>query len=330
MQKIAVLGAGSWGTALAILLANNGHHTLLWGRNPERMKNMVQQSCNPYFLADIAFPKTLYPSSNLQQVLTEAHDILIAVPSHAFHSLLLKIYDILPNIKKISWASKGLEQKTYKLLHQLVFDTFGKNTTIAVISGPTFAREVALNYPTAVTVAASDQHYAEHLVSLLRSKTFRPYTSNDMIAIEIAGACKNILAIAAGIADGLGFGANTRAALITRGLAEICRMCEALGGRKETLMGLAGLGDLLLTCTDNQSRNRRMGLALAEGLSVSQAEKSIKQVVEGIQSALAVFNLAQNINVDVPIIEQVYRVLYQQQTPQAAVSSLLSREQKPE
>ncbi len=330
MSNIAVLGAGSWGTALALLVANNGHQTLLWGRNVERMQEMAKQSCNPYFLPGIPFPKNLIPSSNLKKVLAQADDILVVVPSHAFRQLLEKVHRYQPHLKKISWASKGLEQITYNLLHKVVFDIFGQQTTVAIISGPTFANEVALGYPTAVTIASKNDNYSQHLAKILRSKTFRPYTSKDMIAIEIAGACKNVLAIAAGIADGLGFGANTRSALITRGLAEICRISEALGGHKETLMGLAGLGDLLLTCTDNQSRNRRMGLALAKGFSVEQAQQEIQQVVEGVANAQAIYHLAQNINVEIPIIEQVYQVLYQQQTPEDAVTALLSREQKSE
>ncbi|MCU7800436.1 MAG: NAD(P)-dependent glycerol-3-phosphate dehydrogenase [gamma proteobacterium symbiont of Lucinoma myriamae] len=329
-QSITVLGAGSWGTALAILLAKNGHDVLLWGRNKEKIDAMHHAGENTFFLPGIPFPETLSVSSNLQYAVAHSDELLLVVPSHAFRDTLLQVSAIEPSMQSISWATKGLEPDTYKMLHQVVDEVFPDLTKKAVISGPTFATEVAMGSPTAVTIAANDISYAQHLSELLCNATFRPYISHDIIGLEIGGAAKNIMAIAAGIADGLGYGANTRAALITRGLHEISRLCHKLGGENQTMMGLSGLGDLLLTCTDDQSRNRRMGLAISTGKSIEQAEVEIKQVVEGVQAAKQIYSLAQKLNIEMPIVEQVYQVLYQGLSPQKAVQNLLTREYKTE
>lgn len=329
-QSITVLGAGSWGTALAILLAKNGHDVLLWGRNEEKISAMKSAGENTFFLPDIQFPQTLSLSNDLEQAVLQNEDLLVVVPSHAFRDTLLQVSTIKPVLQSISWATKGLEPDTLKLLHQVVDDVFPKLTRKAVISGPTFATEVAKGFPTAVTIAANDIHYAQHLSGLLCNATFRPYISLDIIGLEIGGAAKNVMAIAAGIADGLGYGANTRSALITRGLNEISRLSKKMGGEKQTLMGLSGLGDLLLTCTDDQSRNRRMGLAIGTGKSIEQAEVEIKQVVEGVQAAKQIYSLAKKLNIEMPIIEQVYNVLYQGMAPKKAVQNLLTREYKTE
>ncbi|MCN4143902.1 MAG: NAD(P)-dependent glycerol-3-phosphate dehydrogenase [Thiohalomonas sp.] len=329
-QSIAVLGAGSWGTALAILLAKNGHDVLLWGRNKEKIDAMHHAGENTFFLPAIPFPETLSVSSNLEQAVLQSDDLLVVVPSHAFRTTLLQINAIKPALQSISWATKGLEPNTHQLLHQVVDEVFPGLIKKAVISGPTFATEVAMGLPTAVTIAANDITYAQHLSELLCNSTFRPYISQDIIALEIGGAAKNVMAIAAGIANGLGYGANTRSALITRGLHEISRLCNKLGGENQTMMGLSGLGDLLLTCTDDQSRNRRMGLAIATGKSIKQAETEIKQVVEGIQAAKQIYSLAKELNIEMPIVEQVYQVLHQGLAPQKAVQNLLTREYKTE
>ncbi len=329
-QTISVLGAGSWGTALAILLAKNGHEVLLWGRNKEKVAAMQEAGENPLFLPGIAFPETLKVTHDLASALAQSEELLVVVPSHAFHDILLKIKAIKPHIQSLCWATKGLEPENQQLLHQVVDDVFPDLSDQAVISGPTFAREVAVGLPTAVTIAAKNINYAQHLSRLLRNATFRPYVSQDMTGLEVGGAAKNVMAIAAGIADGLGYGANTRAALITRGLHEIGRLSHKMGGKNQTLMGLSGLGDLLLTCTDDQSRNRRMGLAIGKGISIEQAQAEINQVVEGIQAARLIHSLAKKQHIEMPIIEQVYQVLYHNLDPHKAVQNLLTREYKTE
>jgi len=329
-HNISVLGAGSWGTALAILLAKNGYKVLLWGRSTEKMLAMQKACENNYFLPGIAFPDTLSVTSDMALAVKQSDDILVVVPSHAFRDTLLKIQSINNTPQSLSWATKGLEADTSQLLHTVVTEVFGNLPRQAVISGPTFAKEVAMGLPTAVTIASNNQNYAQHLASLLCNETFRPYLSEDIIGLEVGGAAKNVMAIAAGIADGLGFGANTRSALITRALHEIGRLSSCLGGRQKTLMGLSGLGDLLLTCTDNQSRNRRMGLAIGAGKSIEQAQEEIKQVVEGLQTAKLIYTLASAHQVEMPIVEQVYKVLHQNLPPKKAVYNLLSREYKSE
>ncbi|MCW8971978.1 MAG: NAD(P)H-dependent glycerol-3-phosphate dehydrogenase [Gammaproteobacteria bacterium] len=329
-DPIAVLGAGSWGTALAIQLARNGIEVLLWGRNADEMARMAADRCNTRYLPDIGLPEKLSPVADLAQTLATAADVLVVVPSHAFRQTLTQIAPLLKPGSRVAWATKGLEPGSRKLLHQVARETLGEGYPAAVISGPTFAKEVARGLPTAVTVASTDPHTAEHFAACLHGGTFRAYTASDVVGVELGGACKNVLAIAAGIADGLGYGANTRAALITRGLAELMRLGAPLGGHPETFMGLAGLGDLVLTCTDDQSRNRRVGLALGQGKSLEEAIASIGQAVEGVKSAPEVFALAREIGVEMPITEQVYRVLYEGETAREAVAALLHREQKAE
>lgn len=327
---IAVLGAGSWGTALAISLSRDGRETLLWGRDPEQVTTFDSVRCNIRYLPDVSFPEALKVSSNLEDTLSKAEEIIVVVPSHAFRSILETIKPLVSKTQRIAWATKGFETGSGKLLHQVAEDVFGSEHSFAVISGPTFAGEVARGLPTAVTVASSDNDYAEYLATRLHTETFRIYTSDDIIGVEVGGAVKNVLAIAAGISDGLKFGANARAALVTRALAEIMRLGTDLGASRETLMGLTGLGDLILTCTDNQSRNRRLGLALGQGKSLEDALSEIKQVVEGVQTAREVHELATSRGIDMPIIHSVYMILYEGMKPSEAVHSLLSREQKAE
>ena len=329
-QAIAVIGAGSWGTALAVLLSRSDKPTWLWARNPEHVKLMQDERANQRYLPDVVLPDALVISDQLQEVISHSHDVLVVVPSHAFRATLQSIKPYLTLQHRLAWATKGFEPGSGKLMHEVAQDELGALTAMAVISGPTFAREVARGLPTAVTVASRDAAFAKYLAERLHDDTFRAYTSDDLVGVQIGGSVKNVLAIAAGIADGLGFGANTRAALITRGLAEMMRLGIALGGQPETFMGLAGLGDLVLTCTDNQSRNRRFGLALGQGQTVKEALAAIDQVVEGAQTAQEVHRLATRMGVDMPITEQVYAVINQGQTPQAAVHALLAREQKPE
>lgn len=330
-SSIAVIGAGSWGTALAALLARSGNNVCLWARNTQQLEQIKQDKINHRYLPGIKLPDNLSVSSDLDAVIKQHQDILLVVPSHAFRKTLQVIKPLLtPQQHRLAWATKGFEFGTGKLLHQIVNEEIDSIQSCAVISGPTFAMEVAKGLPTAVTVASNDEVYAAHFAGLLHDETFRAYTSTDVVGVEVGGSVKNALAIATGIADGLGFGANTRAALITRGLAEMMRLGTCIGGQAETFMGLAGLGDLVLTCTDNQSRNRRFGLAIGEGKTVEQAQASIDQVVEGIQTVKEIHKLAVQHAIDMPIATQVYQVIYQGCTPIEAVHALLGREQKPE
>lgn len=312
-----------------MLLARNNAPVLLWGRNAEHMAQLAKERSNERFLPGVAFPGSLQVSADLTHVLSIAHDCLIAVPSHAFRETVTRLAPHLKPHMRIAWATKGLEPGSGKLLHEVAQELLGARAT-AVISGPTFAREVAAGSPTALTVASTTPRFAADLAARLHNDTLRAYTSDDVVGVELGGAVKNVLAIAAGIADGLGYGANTRAALITRGLAEMMRLGVALGGKRETFMGLAGLGDLVLTCTDDQSRNRRLGLALARGAALADALRDIGQIVEGVPTAREVLRLAKTRGIEMPISEQVYCVLYENKNPRAAVQALLQREPKAE
>lgn len=329
-KPIAVLGAGSWGTALAIQLARSNGTVTLWGHDAKLMADIAEQRMNERYLPGIPLPNELVLSADLASSVSDTQDILVVVPSHAFHSVLTALRPHLVSGARVAWATKGLESGSGKLLHEVAQEVLGKNVPVAVVSGPTFAREVAEGLPTAVTVASSDKQFAADIAERLHSKTFRAYTSEDVAGVEVGGAVKNVLAIAAGIADGLGYGANARTALITRGLAEMMRLGEALHGQRETFEGLAGLGDLVLTCTDDQSRNRRLGLSLGQGKRLEDALAAIDQVVEGVQTAREVHDLALSQGVDMPITEQVYAVLYEARKPKDAVLALLNRDQKAE
>jgi glycerol-3-phosphate dehydrogenase (NAD(P)+) len=325
MSTIAVLGAGSYGTALAIQLARLGNDTRLWGRDAAQMQRLEAERVNAEYLPGCKLPPALKPTSDLRAAVADAEDLLLAVPSHALHAVLRVVAPLLRPEQGIACAVKGIEPDTGKLMHEVIGDIVGTQRKFAMISGPTFAKEVGRGMPTAVTVASTDPEYAEKIVHALHGQGFRAYTSDDVIGVEVGGSVKNVLAIAVGIADGLGLGANTRAGVITRGLAEIMRLGEAMGGRRETFMGLAGLGDLVLTCTDDQSRNRRMGLALAKGKSVQEALAEIKQVVEGVRVAPEVLRLARKHHVEMPISEQVAGVLAGKITAIDAVRSLATR-----
>lgn len=329
-NKLAVLGAGSWGTALAILAARNGTPTMLWGHNPEHIESLKKTRLNQQYLPKNPFPDSLSVTPEIESIATFADFLLIVVPSHAFKKTLTKLAPYLKESHKIAWATKGFCDDSGELLHQTVASTLGTKICSAALSGPTFASEVAANLPTAVTIAATNPFFSQQLAEIFRNPRFRVYTSVDIIGVQIGGAVKNVLAIAAGIADGLGFGANTRAALITRGLTEIQRLGQKLGGKPESFVGLAGLGDLILTCTDNQSRNRRFGLAIGQGQTHESAKKDIGQEIEGIATAKNTYQLAKQYSIEMPIVEQVYKVLYNGLDPNIAVQNLLLREQKSE
>jgi glycerol-3-phosphate dehydrogenase (NAD(P)+) len=329
-SRFLVIGAGSWGTALAILLSRQGREVCLWGNQPEHMQALQVDRENKQYLPDCPLPDTLQIVDDWQTCLPECEQVLIVVPSSAFQIVCQMLAVHLPADMPVCWATKGLQPNTQALLHVVAENELGKQRPLAVVSGPTFAAELAKGLPTAMTVASYNHDYAEYLASCLRDSHSRVYTSSDMIGVQVGGAAKNVIAIAAGIADGLGFGANTRAALITRGLHEIMRLGVALQGERETFMGLTGLGDLVLTCTDNQSRNRRFGYALSQGQGIDQARESIGQVVEGIAAATDVILLARRLKIEMPITEQVYSVVQGTHSPSQAVRNLLSREPKRE
>lgn len=329
-SPIGVIGAGSWGTALAVCLARNGHPVRLWGHDPAHSARLAAERRNAEFLPGIDFPEKLTASNDLVRIADECDDLLIVVPSEFFRATLVQLHGHLHDASRIAWATKGLEEGSGKLLHQIAAEELGADRPLAVVSGPTFAMEVARGLPTALTVASADPRFANDFAAALHGGEMRAYTATDVIGVEVGGAIKNILAIAAGIADGLGFGANARAALITRGLREIMRLGVHLGGEAETFMGLTGIGDLVLTCTDDQSRNRRFGLAIGRGADVATARAGIDQVVEGLGTARVTHELASRLGVDMPIVEQVYQVLWNGRRPEHAVRSLFERDQKAE
>jgi glycerol-3-phosphate dehydrogenase (NAD(P)+) len=327
--RLSVLGAGSWGTALAIQLARNGALVSLWGHDPTEIDALNRDRENTRYLPGVALPEGLEPVADLTASVREADEILVVVPSHAFSDVCAKLARLRPDLGALSWATKGFDHEAHELLSSVVRRHFPQ-CDMAVVSGPTFAREVARGLPTAITVASNNPRHAERVARYLHAGSFRAYTSDDLVGVQVGGAAKNVMAIAAGISDGLGFGANARAALITRGLHEITLLGLAMGGRPETFVGLAGLGDLALTCTDDQSRNRRMGLALARGLDIARARAEIGQEVEGIATAREVRFMARQYRVEMPITEQVHQVLFGGLDPRSAVQNLLSREPKAE
>lgn len=328
--SVAVLGAGSWGTALALQLARNGQAVRLWGHDPAHRERLREERCNNRYLPGIAFPDDLTIAPSLAAAVTDADHALIATPSHAFAALLDLLVPTLDANCGFAWATKGLEHGGGRFLHELVSERLGTARPAAVVSGPSFAREVARGMPTALTVASRDAAHAHRIAALLHGGNMRVYTSQDVVGVELGGALKNVLAIATGVADGLGFGANARAALITRGLAEMVRLGQVVGGQRETFMGLTGVGDLVLTCTDDQSRNRRFGIGIGQGQTAAAAYAAIGQVVEGAHAVREILRIARRHGVTMPISEQVERVIHEGLAPRRAVEALLSRDIKPE
>jgi glycerol-3-phosphate dehydrogenase (NAD(P)+) len=326
---MTVIGAGSWGTALAIQLAREGHITHLWGRDAVQLDDMRRSRRNVRYLPEAVFPDSLQVANGLEAALEESRDALIAVPSHAFRATLESIEPHLRPQTRIAWATKGFEIATGLLPHQVAAQVLGARPG-AVLSGPTFAREVGAGLPTAMTVASRDAVFAKELALRLSGPGFRAYTQTDIMGVEVGGAVKNVIAIGSGIADGMGFGANTRVALITRGLAEMMRLGVMLGAARETFMGLAGLGDLVLTCTDDQSRNRRFGMALGQGRSLEDAQLGIGQVVEGLTAARAVYEVAERLQVDMPICREIFHIMHEGKPLRAAVQALMGREVRSE
>ncbi|MEQ9945054.1 NAD(P)H-dependent glycerol-3-phosphate dehydrogenase [Pectobacterium aroidearum] len=329
--SMTVIGAGSYGTALAITLARNGHRVVLWGHNSAHIQALQAARCNQAFLPDVPFPDSLQLETNLAQALAASRNVLVVVPSHVFGDVLRQLKPHLRADARIVWATKGLEAETGRLLQDVAREALGETIPLAVVSGPTFAKELAAGMPTAIALASTDSEFADDLQRLLHcGKSFRVYSNPDFIGVQLGGAVKNVIAIGAGMSDGIGFGANARTALITRGLAEMTRLGTALGADPSTFMGMAGLGDLVLTCTDNQSRNRRFGMMLGQGMDVQSAQDSIGQVVEGYRNTKEVLALAQRYGVEMPITEQLWQVLYCGKDAREAALSLLGRTRKDE
>ncbi len=329
-QSVCVLGAGSWGTALANLIAENGHAVSLWDKNPARIESLLQTGRNDRYLPGLALSSNIRCESRLDQALAGKDLVLLAVPSHGFKSCLQFLKPRLPSDANLAWGTKGLDPDSGRFLHEVARDVLGESCLLAALSGPTFAREVMRGLPTAITVASPQETYAVAVAELLHNEFFRVYTSDDLVGVQLGGAVKNVLAIAAGVSDGMGFGANARAALITRGLAEMMRLGETMGAKARTLMGLAGVGDLILTCTDDQSRNRRLGIGLGRGDTVEALKVEIGQEIEGIVTARLIHQLALELEVEMPIVEQVHAVLYDGKPAAEAVRCLLLRDRKPE
>ena len=335
ISPVAVLGAGSWGTALALLLARNGSKVRLWSWDSTHVNSMRLTRENATYLPGITFPSQLQIEYDLQACLDGVQDIFIVVPSSGFKEVLQKIAAlkrslVISQAIRVIWGTKGLDPQSGELLHQIVAQILGVPTPAAVISGPSFAQEVAIGLPTAVSLSGNNLQFVQDLIARLHGNNLRVYENSDFIGVQLCGVVKNILAIAVGIADGLQLGANSRCALITRGLAEMGRFNVALGGKSSTIMSLAGIGDLVLTCTDNQSRNRRLGLAIGQGKTVAQAQQEINLAIEGLNSTRCVHHLIKNLHIAMPITEQVYNVLYNNQDPRQGVALLLERERQVE
>ena len=327
---VAVVGAGSWGTALAALIARHGHPTVLWGRGADAIAAIAHRHQNPRYLPGITLPDSLRATTDLAAALRDADLVLVVVPSHAFAETLHALAPHRPAKAGVAWATKGFEPGSGRFLHEVAEDILGRHVPLAVVTGPSFAKEVAAGLPTALTVHSDDAGFAQLVADVLHGPAFRAYTGDDMLGAELGGAMKNVLAVATGVADGMQLGLNARAGLITRGLNEMLRLNQAIGGQPETLMGLAGLGDLVLTCTGDLSRNRRLGLALGRGQSIADAVREIGQVVESVQTVDAVMRQADQHGVELPISRAVQAVLHGQITPADGLRQLLAREQKAE
>lgn len=330
LKPITILGAGSWGTALALYLSRRGQTVRIWSYEISEIAAMLAERANNQYLPGFNFPDTIQPTANLAEALRGIEDVIVAVPSAGFRSTLIMAKSLLDPTTRITSATKGLDSDTGQLVNEMVEETLGKERKFAVLSGPSFAREVAAGLPSAVVIASRDKKMLSDLTERFNSPIFRIYPSDDITGVELGGVVKNVIAIATGIADGMGLGANARSALITRGLAEIIRLGVVLGAKQETFIGLSGIGDLILTCTDDQSRNRRLGLAIGKGQDVQKAEREIGQVVEGKRNAELVTTLAEQKGVDMPICEMVWQVLQSKSTAREALEQLLARPSKSE
>jgi glycerol-3-phosphate dehydrogenase (NAD(P)+) len=327
-MKVAVLGAGAWGTALAIQIAHE-HEVVLWTRNQEHLNELRQTRMNRRYLGDFPFPPALQIEGDFNAAIRDADMILAAIPTNGLRQTLHDIH-VAGSNKPVIWACKGLEASSAKLLYEVAQEELAAGAPWGILSGPSFAEEVAQGLPTAVTVASGDTNLAHDFATALHGGNLRVYHTTDVIGVAVGGALKNVIAIASGICDGMGFGLNARAALLTRGLAEITRFGVALGGKAETFMGLAGAGDLILTATGSLSRNYKVGLLLAKGETLQQILAELGHVAEGVNTAREVERRAATMGVEMPITHQVNLVISEGLSPRTAVENLLGREQKPE
>lgn len=307
-STLPILGSGSWGTALALYLARRGHTVPLWSIVPAEIETMLAKKENTYFLPGFTLPDTIKPTTDLVEAIKHSSYVIIAIPSIGFRQTLELLKPHLASTQGIVCATKGLDAKTGKLLHEVCHDVLGDHP-FAALSGPSFAKEVAKGLPAALVIASTDNHFLQILHHTMDSEIFHLYPSDDVVGVEIGGIVKNVIALAAGMVDGLQLGANARSALITRGLNEMAHLGQAKGAKQDTFTGLSGLGDLILTCTDNLSRNRRLGLALGQGKNISQAEQEIGQAVEGKENARLVVQLAHQHEVNLPLCETVWNIL---------------------
>ncbi|WP_321367791.1 NAD(P)H-dependent glycerol-3-phosphate dehydrogenase [uncultured Desulfuromusa sp.] len=331
-KKIAVIGAGSWGTTLANLLANKGCQVTLWCYEKDLAPRIEKNRINDLYLPEVNLSENLRATNDLKSAIADKQLLLFVTPSQSTRHVL---QEMLPNLKPetiIVSASKGIENDSLMLLSQVFEDLLPEkmHSQLGFLSGPSFANEVSSGMPTAVVAASRDAAVATEIQKIFSTEVFRVYTHNDIIGVELGGAMKNVIALAAGVADGLGFGHNTRAALITRGLAEMTRLGIKLGGTAETFAGLAGMGDLVLTCTGDLSRNRSVGIELGKGRKLDEILGGMQMIAEGVKTTLSAYQLADRLGVDVPIIEQMYLILYQNKDPRKAVSDLMLRDLKPE
>ncbi len=328
-KTLSILGSGSWGTALAQAFSKNFENVLIWGRDEKTVEDINVRKVNEKYLPEIKLSPNISASTDINTVFSQGDIVIIAVPTQRVREVLEKVSNKKINKPVIS-ASKGIEISTLKLVSQIIEDVLDiEKENIFVLSGPSFAKEVALGLPTAVTLAGEEK-FAEKLQGILNTNTFRLYVSTDINGVQIGGAVKNIIAIATGASDGLGLGNNARASLITRGLYEMTKIAKLFGGKPETLYGLSGLGDLVLTATGDLSRNRTFGYLLGKGLSIEEAFKKVGQVVEGAKTVKAIKQLAEKHNIELPISEVVYKVIYENLSPKEAVKILMNREPKKE
>ena len=325
LKPITILGAGSWGTALALYLARRGQPVRIWSYEIAEIAALLAERMNNQYLPGFEFPSEISPSANLAEAVKDVDDVLVAVPSVGFRDTLIMLKPLIAPNTRLICATKGLDSDTGQLLSEIIDEILGSHHPFAVLSGPSFAKEVAAGLPTAVGIASKDQKLLSDLFKRFNSAIFRIYPTDDVIGTELGGVVKNVIAIMTGICDGMELGSNARSAIITQGLHEIIELGSKLGGKLETLIGLSGLGDLILTCSDNQSRNRRLGLALGEGRDLHEAEKEIGQVVEGKRNAELVSELAERHNIDMPICQMTWEILQGKISAKNGLDQLFAR-----
>ncbi len=329
-SKIAVLGAGSWGTALAIHLASKGFNPLLWTYRLSQFEEMKNSRRNRSYLSQAVISENIYLSNDLEEAVSTAEIIITAVPSHTLRKLFSDLKPYIGRAAILINGAKGIDEITLQRTSEIYKEIFYENSSFVVLSGPSHAEEVCEGMPTAVVVASSDKESAKRAQNILMSDSFRVYTSSDVTGVELAGALKNVIALGTGIADGLNYGDNTKAALITRGLAEMVRLGSALGANPKTFSGLTGVGDLIVTCTSKHSRNRRAGIEIGKGKTVNQALEEVKMVVEGVRTTKAANKLSKIADVEMPITSEMYKVLFEEKDPRQGVIDLMTRDKKDE